>query len=453
MSRNRRIQRDRYQWLLEARLLVLPLMLLGAALSFGCGKRGPPLAPLLILPSPVNLELVRRIDKQVYIQFEVPTTNTDASTPADLDRIEIYALTTHPEESARSLPLEEWLELATEVATIQVRPPDQTPPESSAAEVSPASLHPDGTRAQGEIVVVMEELTPETLIPVSLGEGKKEEEDADLKEDTKNLSVVAPLSPPISLPPRRTYVLIGISQHGRQSQPSLEFVVPLTPSPDRPSYPVVSYSETEVRISWAAPDTARLPIQEPATGSVLSTNAILPVPQPSRYEVYDVTRSGGISGSGYVTMPQPVNPVPLSTLSYTDSHIAFGRERCYAVRLVDGIGTSEVRSPASRTACVALVDTFPPAAPTGLTAIGDEGIISLVWNENTEPDIAGYLVLRGSATGETLQVLIPDPIKEITYRDTDVQPGKRYVYAVQAVDTASPTNVSPQSEAGVEAAR
>ncbi len=428
-------------------------MLLGATLSFGCGKRGPPLAPLLILPSSVNPELVRRIDNQVYIQFEVPTANTDGSTPANLDRIEIYALTTHPEEGDRSLPLKEWLELATEVATIQIRPPDQPPPESGTAEIPPASLRPDGTRAQGEIVVVTEELTPETLIPVSPGEGKKKKEDADLKEDAGNLAVVAPLSAPIPLPPRRTYVLIGISQHGRQSQPSLEFVVPLTPSPDRPSYPVVSYSETEVQISWAAPDTARLPIQEPATGGVLSTNAILPVPQPSRYEVYDVTRSGGTSGKGYVTMPQPVNLVPLSTLSYTDSHIAFGHERCYAIRLVDGIGTSEVSSPASRTACVALIDTFPPAAPTRLIAIGDEGIINLVWNENTESDIAGYLVLRGLATGATLQVLTPDPIKETTYRDTDVQPGKRYVYAVQAVDTASPANVSPQSEAGVEAAR
>ena len=444
------MQGDSHHGLLAARLLVLLLMLLGAAVSFGCGKRGPPLAPLLILPGPVDPEFVRRIDERVYIQFEVPTTNTDGSTPADLDRIEIYALTTHPEEGDRSLPLEEWLELATEVATIPVRPPDPAPPETGVAEISPPpSPRPDGTRAQGEVVVVVEELTPQTLVPVSA----EEEEDAEPEADAERVAVVPLVSPPIPPPPRRTYVLIGTSQRGRQSQPSREFVVPLTPSPDRPSRPAVSYSETAVQISWAAPDTARLPVQEPATGSVLSTNAILPAPLPSRYEVYDVTRSGAAVGSGYVTMPQPVNPALLSTRSYADSRIAFGRERCYVVRLVDGTGASEVRSPASRTACVALVDTFSPAAPTGLTAIGDEGVISLIWNENTEPDVAGYLVLRGPATGETLQVLTPDPIEETTYRDTDVQSGERYVYALQAVDTASPANASPQAAPVVEAAR
>ena len=437
-------------------MLILVLMLLGPGVSLACGKRGPPLAPLLILPTPINAELVRRIDDRVYIEFEVPTNNTDGSTPADLDRIEIYALTTQPEEGDRSLPLEEWLELATEVATIPVRPPDPPPPpREPGAEIAPlpSPRPPDGTRAQGEVVVVVEELIPETLIPVSPEQDAEEEEDAEPEEDAERVAVVPLVAPPIPPPPRRTYVLIGTTQRGRQSQPSRELVVPLTASPDRPSRPAVSYTETAVQIRWRAPDTARLPLQQPATGGVLSANAILPAPQPSRYEVYDVTRSGAVVGVGYLTMPQPVNPALLSTLSYSDRRIEFGRERCYAIRLVDGVGASEVRSPASRTMCVALVDTFSPAAPTGVTAIGDEGVISLVWNENTEPDIAGYLVLRGPATGETLQVLTLDPIEETTYRDTDVQSGERYVYAVQAVDTASPANVSPQSAPVVEAPR
>jgi hypothetical protein len=196
-----------------------------------------------------------------------------------------------------------------------------------------------------------------------------------------------------------------------------------------------------------------MPVQEPAATGVLPSNAILPALEPSRYEVYDVTPPGAGVATGYVTMPQPVKPSPLSTLSYADSRIEFGRERCYAVRLVDLVDELQIRSPASRTTCVALVDTFPPEAPTGVTAIGDEGVISLVWDESTEPDITGYLVLRGPATGETLQALTLDPIEETTYRDTDVQSGERYAYAVQAVDAAAPANVSPQSARVVEVAQ
>jgi hypothetical protein len=54
-------------------------------------------------------------------------------------------------------------------------------------------------------------------------------------------------------------------------------------------------------------------------------------------------------------------------------------------------------------------------------------------------------VLRGTAPGGTLQALTPAPIRETTYRDQTATPGVRYVYAVVAVDNATPQNVSGQS--------
>ena len=72
-------------------------------------------------------------------------------------------------------------------------------------------------------------------------------------------------------------------------------------------------------------------------------------------------------------------------------------------------------------------------------------MISLIWNANDEADLAGYLVLRGEAPGETLRAVTASPIRDTTYRDTDVRPGARYVYAVVAVDTATPPNISGQS--------
>ena len=74
------------------------------------------------------------------------------------------------------------------------------------------------------------------------------------------------------------------------------------------------------------------------------------------------------------------------------------------------------------------------------------GAINLIWDANTEADLGGYLVLRGEAPGDTLQPLTPQPIRETRYRDTAVKPGVRYVYAIVAVDRATPPNRSATIE-------
>src|SRR5205807_524285 len=97
-------------------------------------------------------------------------------------------------------------------------------------------------------------------------------------------------------------------------------------------------------------------------------------------------------------------------------------------------GTISVESAASQPACVTLTDTFPPAAPKSLVSVPNEGAISLIWEANAEKDLAGYLVLRAEAPGETLTPLTPVPIHETTYRDTTVMAGVTYDYVVVAVD-------------------
>ena len=133
-----------------------------------------------------------------------------------------------------------------------------------------------------------------------------------------------------------------------------------------------------------------------------------------------------------------------------------GRFRRGAVlrhRTVVTSGTA-VESEPSPAACVSPTDTFPPKAPTSLAAVASEGAISLIWDANTETDLAGYVVLRGSASGATMSPLMTAPIKETTYpRHDGAGPGVRYVYAVVAVDTATPQNVSAQSNRVEETAR
>jgi fibronectin type 3 domain-containing protein len=107
----------------------------------------------------------------------------------------------------------------------------------------------------------------------------------------------------------------------------------------------------------------------------------------------------------------------------------------------------------SAIACVTPTDLVAPPAPTALAAVASTGAISLIWTGVDAPDLAGYLVLRGSTPDGPLTPLFPTPIRETTYRDTNVTPGTRYVYAVVAVDRASRPNQSPMSNKAEETAR
>jgi hypothetical protein len=123
------------------------------------------------------------------------------------------------------------------------------------------------------------------------------------------------------------------------------------------------------------------------------------------------------------------------------------------VRAVATVGALSVESGEQPAKCVTLVDTFPPAAPKGLTGVASEAAISLIWEPNTEKDLAGYLVLRGVPPGdnvETLAPVTPAPI-QATIFNVAVQPGVRYVYAIVAVDKAG--NRSGPSNRFEEAAR
>ena len=421
----------------------------------GCGMRGPPLPPLVIVPAAVTSLELRRFDDDVFIRFEVPSENTDGSEPVDLDRVEVYALTTQPdpEQPVRQLLLADWLDHATMVASIQVVPnAEDASPESDSEAARPERVHP------GDEVTVVEVLTPELFLPVVIESetaNAGEAESAALDDVVTAAPLVAPAPPP---PPRRTYLAIGVSTSGRESSPSQRIDVTLADSGSAPGAPTVTYTETEIAVEWAAPSTARLPIQEPVTDAALESTPIVRFPPATRYLVYatetsvDPAAEPAVGGIG-PERPEPISLLPATTTSHVDVGVTFGAERCYTVRSLDVVDSLQVRGPVSPPTCVNPVDTFAPRSPGAVVAVASRDAISLVWDPSPEPDVVGYLVLRGTAPGATLQPLTSEPIVETTYRDTAVESDRRYVYAVQAVDAAAPPNVSPPSVEVMEQAR
>jgi len=82
-------------------------------------------------------------------------------------------------------------------------------------------------------------------------------------------------------------------------------------------------------------------------------------------------------------------------------------------------------------------DVFPPAVPTGLQAVSSgtpqQPFIDLSWAPDSESDLAGYNVYRHEEGAAPVKIN-SEVVKAPTYRDTAVQPGRRYSYAVSAVD-------------------
>jgi hypothetical protein len=149
----------------------------------------------------------------------------------------------------------------------------------------------------------------------------------------------------------------------------------------------------------------------------------------------------------------PLNPAPLGAPSFEQPGVEFGKAQCFVVRSVELVANVPIESDPSPPACVTPTDIFPPAAPQRLQAVPAPGAMNLSWEPNTEPDLAGYLVLRGEAPGDTLQALTPEPITTPRFEDKTARAGVRYVYVVVAVDRATPRNTSAQSNRVEETAR
>ena len=251
----------------------------------------------------------------------------------------------------------------------------------------------------------------------------------------------------------RTYLVVGVNRRGQEGPPSTRVAVPLLGSPATPPTVSIDHTETAATVSWGEPPGARRRVQRPAEPTELPARSLVQSGAPTTYNVHVVSRSGG----GDVVSPTPVNPAPVETLAATDSTATLGQERCYQVRALQAFGSARLESPPTPTVCKTLTDTFPPAAPKNLAAVGSEGGVSLIWESNAESDLAGYLVMRGEVpadgTAATLAPLMKEPIKETTWRDTTAKPAVRYLYAVVAVDGASPRNQSAESNRVEEGAR
>jgi hypothetical protein len=453
-----------------ARQLVIAVLCL---FPLACGQKGPPLAPLHLVPAPVSSLTARRVDDRVRLRFALPTQNANGPGRLTLERVEIYAVTAAPGMTPpnRALLTKTYL-----VGTIEVRP---APVEGEA----PAD--DDKRPGGGDMVTFDEALTPAKLAPVTVKEwmavptpatataapgatvpGTAGAPTAGATPAAPTGAATAPTAPatpvappdttapagqpaattaagekPVTPPaagaapaatqtaaaapaakdPARIYIVRGIARGGRPGPPSTRVQIPLVPVPSPPTDITEKVTEAAIVLGWKAPaDSVTL-------------------------LAFNVYRGDDL---------QPLNTEPLTTPAYEHPTTLSDQEECFRIRSVATVGAARIEGPASEARCVVPRDTFAPAAPKGLAAVATVGQINLIWEANTEQDLAGYVVLRGEAgPSPVLAAITPSPITESSFTDATVTPGVRYVYAIVAVDKATPPNTSPQSERREETAR
>ena len=458
-------------------------------LTIACGKKGPPLAPLHLVPAAASEMSVRRVADRARLRFVLPSRNENGPGPLELVRVEIFAMTIAANSVEPSM--NELMSKERQVGEIAVRPvleegevapPDEKrpepgtpvtfdeeltkqkltpvavqtpapPPAAPAAATSPgttpAATAAPTTTAAAPAATAPVTAQPATAAPATTPPATTAPAAAAPQPATPPATTPAPAAnppaapapataaapgqpapaaaaPAVVAPPkpatvpyeRRLYVVRGVTRTGRTGAVSTLTSLPLVGLAPAPENVRVRFTETAVTVEWD------------------------PVVSATAYNVY--------RGDDLL---QPVNPAPLKAPPFEQTTVAFGVEQCYRVRSASSLDPAVIEGEASPPQCITARDEFAPAAPGGLAAVPTAGQISLIWDANTEKDLAGYLVLRGEGPEGQLGAITAAPIKETSYRDTAVKPGVRYVYVIVALDTATPPNMSPQSARVEETAR
>ena len=210
----------------------------------------------------------------------------------------------------------------------------------------------------------------------------------------------------------------GFRGHPRKSAPSNLVQTKLVDVSVPVANPAVKTTQAALDLSWA----------EPA-----QTLAGVPVSNLAAYRVYG-SRTGKPGSFRLLAETK--------STQYNDPNFQFGQEYYFRVVAVSASNGFQAESEPSATVEVTPKDTFPPAVPRRLTAIYTAGAVDLIWNANTDADLAGYNVYRkteGEVFARVNRQLLSTPI----FHDTSVAPGHLYQYAVTAVDLSG--NESAQS--------
>lgn len=217
------------------------------------------------------------------------------------------------------------------------------------------------------------------------------------------------------------YRVTIVDQQGQETPPSPAVGITVADRipPRAPSISTLRLEGNQIQVRWQA-----------------NTEADLAGYRVYRSLTWQVDLSqGAISGATLLTTPDYVETVPLD-----------GQHYYYVITAVDWAGNESAPSFQGQ---MKVLDVTAPAPPTGLVATLTHDAVTLHWQTNGEPDVAGYRLYRATTLPvDTTTPLHAQPLlASPTYTDATVEDDKTYYYVIVAVDANE--NVSSPSEPAV----
>ncbi len=145
---------------------------------------------------------------------------------------------------------------------------------------------------------------------------------------------------------------------------------------------------------------------------------------------YTIYRGFKARGDDMAKLTGPL--ISPDTVVYTDETVEEGMAYFYRLTATD---TSGNESTGSVIVSLQPPDFTPPAAPTALKIAKRDRAVALSWNPNTEKDLNGYNIYRGS-TPEAINRINSSPVDPgmLEYLDAGMVSGEKYYYAISAID-------------------
>ncbi|MDH4322265.1 MAG: hypothetical protein OEV73_12310 [Desulfobulbaceae bacterium] len=180
-----------------------------------------------------------------------------------------------------------------------------------------------------------------------------------------------------------------------------------------PSDLTAAAADRRITLSWQPPTT--LIDGTPFTGAL----------------TFQIFRS--VAGSEFT----PLGP-PLAATTYTDDTVQNDTLYFYKIQARGKDTVGMMSSPAQGRPR----DLTPPAPPRGVTAVRTPQGVKVLWQQATEPDLAGYQIYR--RRGDEAKPILVGKVKGgvLMFLDTRPITAGTWYYSVSAYDTAEPANES-----------
>lgn len=468
------------------RLPVRPVLaLLLATFSFqACGHKKPPVPPPRMIPQAVFSLRLHQRGHEAVVRFPYPTTNYRGVALSGIEKVEVYRLEKEIPPDAIELfeeSIEDWKRETEEYqkALQERQMAGATPPETGTVEEETADrevveddepspvepmeeLEEPPTPAQDEAEEpdeVMEEETPledATTVENEAGgemageEGVEREEGVEGEAEKETLRAPGPEPSPadLILVDSRRYekdaeVIVTLEDGELDSAiqgADIILRIPLEPPTVEGSvgyvFAVRTWSKEglESALSPIGPPAKLLYQKPPAAPDSLDIE-----PQPrgillswtateTPEEGFKIYRRDA-QAREYTDAIGTVGP---EATQYTDYGATLGGRYIYAVTAVTR-NAPLLESALSVEREILYQDRFAPDAPGSVVGFPEEGQVRLLWDASPSEDVVGYIIYR-RPEGGSAKALNDEPIDDLEYVDTDVEPGQVLLYAAVAVD-------------------